>query len=294
MNNEKLFILIDSNAIIHRSYHALPTLTTKKGEVINAVYGFLLVLLKSIREFQPEYIAAAFDTSKPTFRHKKFKEYKIKRPAIPESLICQIPKVKEILKVFEIPIFEKEGFEADDIIASLKFKIQSLSKIIISGDLDLLQLVNGRTKVYLLKKGIKNTILYNEDLVKEKYQGLSPSQLVDFRALRGDSSDNIPGIPGIGEKTTIQLLQKFGTLKNIYQEIERNSEKTKNIKPKLKEILIKYKEQAFLSKELAQTAEDVALDFNLEDCRWGKYNKEKVISILKKFDFYSLIKKLPN
>jgi len=293
---KELFIILDSNALIHRAFHALPPLATKKGELVNALYGFLLVFLKAIREFQPEYIAAVFDTAKPTFRHKKFKEYKAKRPPTPEGLISQIPKIKEVLKCFGVPIFEKEGFEADDIIASLhppKFSEKTWEGkiIIISGDLDLLQLVDEETKVYTLKKGIKETVLYDENLVKEKYQGLRPGQLVDFKALRGDPSDNIPGVPGVGEKTAIELLLKFGSLEKLYQEIEKDSQK---ISRKLKEILEKNKEKAFLSKSLVQLEKEIPLNFDFKKCQWKGSNKKEVIQILEKFEFYSLINRLPN
>lgn len=288
---KKRFIIIDSHSIIHRAYHALPSLTTKKGELVNAVYGFLLVFLKAIREFQPDYIAATFDTPKPTFRHQKFKEYKAKRPPTPEDLSQQIPKVKEVLKAFGVSIFEKEGFEADDIIGTITEKIEKdTENIILSGDLDSLQLVSPQTKVYNLKKGVKEIILYDENKVKEKYQGLTSKQLVDFKSLRGDPSDNISGVPGIGEKTAIELLLKFGNLEKIYQEIEKNSKK---ISPKLKEILEKYKEKAFLSKTLAQIEKKVPINFNLKKCQWGEYEKKEITQLLKKFEFYSLIKRLP-
>ena len=162
-----------------------------------------------------------------------------------------------------------------------------------SGDLDTLQLINSQTKVYSLRKGVKDIILYNQDLVKEKYGGLETSQLLDFKALKGDPSDNIPGVTGIGEKTAIDLLLKFGSLENIYKEIGENSEKAKELKPKLKETLLKYKDQAFLSKSLAQIRKDVPIDFNFKKCLWGKYSKEKVTQILKNFEFFSLVEKLP-
>lgn len=297
---EKLrLIIIDSNSIIHRAYHALPPLTTKKGELVNAVYGFLLVFLRAVREFQPDFIVAAFDFPAPTFRSKIYKEYKAKRPPAPAELYRQIPKVKEVLKAFGAQIFEKEGFEADDIIgtvASLAPKKQVLPKIetiILSGDLDTLQLVDPQTKVYALKKGVKDVVLYDKKLVKEKFQGLGPKHLLDFKALRGDPSDNIPGVTGIGEKTAIELLLEFSTLENLYKEIKKNSKKARKIRPKLKEVLLKYKEQAFLSRTLAEIKRNTPIDFNLEKCRFGKYDKKKVIQILEKLEFYSLIKRLP-
>jgi len=314
-NEKKRLLIIDSNSIIHRAYHALPRLTTKKGELVNAVYGFLLVFLKAIKDFQPDYIAAAFDFPAPTFRHEKYKEYKAKRPKVPEELYQQIPKVKEVLEAFNVPIFEKERFEADDIIGTIsrlapekqvlpqgeenKFSsspfvgAREIETIILSGDSDVLQLVNSQTKAYTLRKGVKDIVLYDENLVKEKFQGLTPKQILDFKALRGDASDNIPGVTGIGEKTALSLLLKFESLENIYKELEENSEKVKSIKPKLKEILLKYKEQAFLSKFLAQINKNIPLDFNLEKCRWSKYSKENATKILKDLEFNSLIVRLP-
>ena len=292
VNEKKKLIIIDSNSIIHRAYHALPPLTTKKEELVNAVYGFLLVFFKAIREFQPDFIAATFDFPAPTFRHKKYKEYKAKRPPAPEELYQQIPKVKEVLEAFNVPIFEKEGFEADDIIGTIAHLapkrqiIPEVETIILSGDLDVLQLINPKTKIYSLRKGVKDIILYDEDLVKEKYGGLMPEQLLDFKALKGDPSDNIPGVPGIGEKTAVELIKEFGSLENLYQNLAK-------LKPKLKESLLLQKEQAFLSKELAEIKTNVPIDFNLKKCQWREYDKEKITKILSNLEFYSLIKRLP-
>jgi len=298
MNQKKRLLIIDTNALIHRAYHALPPLRNKKGELINAVYGFCLVFLKVLKELEPDFIIAAFDLPFPTFRHKKFKGYKAKRPPTPKELYQQIPKIKEILEAFNIPIFEKEDFEADDIIGTLaafstkKVMTPPIEIIILSGDTDILQLVNPQTKVYVLKRGVKDIVLFDENLVKEKFQGLNPKQILDFKALRGDPSDNIPGVTGIGEKTAIKLLLEFGSLENLYKEIKEDSEKAKNLKSKLKKTLLNYEEQAFLSKDLAQINQDVPINFKLEQCRWGKYDKEKVTQILKNLEFYSLIEKL--
>lgn len=295
---KKRLVVIDSNSLIHRAYHALPSLTTQKGELVNAIYGFLLVFFKTIKEFQPDFIAACFDFPGPTFRHKKFKEYKAKRPPAPEGLYQQIPKVKKILKAFSIPVFEKEGFEADDIIGTIaklapkKQVFPKIETIILSGDLDTLQLVDSQTKVFLLRKGVKETVLYDIERVKEKYQGLTPDQLSDFKALRGDPSDNIPGVAGIGEKTAAFLIREFGSLENLYQNLEKETEKSKKLKPKLRETLLSQKEQAFFSKALVNINKNVPIDFNLVKCSFKKYNKKKITKILKEFDFYSLIKRL--
>jgi len=296
----KRLVIIDANAVIHRAFHALPALKTKKGEIVNAVYGFLLVFLKTIKEFKPEFIAAAFDFPAPTLRHIKYKLYKANRVKAPDELYEQIPKVKQILKEFNVPVFEKEGYEADDIIGTLSKKMvkkqiyPKLEVVIVSGDADVLQLVDENIKAYILKKGVKDIVLYDGKKVEEKYQGLSPAQLVDFKALRGDPSDNIPGVKGIGEKGAIELIKKFGSLENIYKALKENDPKFKEIKnyQSLKEKLIQSKEQAFVSKMLAEINKNTPLDFNLEICRWGNYDKEKIIKVLKNYDFKSLVARL--
>jgi len=297
-SEKKILLIIDSNSIIHRAYHALPRLTTKKGELVNAVYGFLLVFLKVIRGFQPNYIAACFDFPAPTFRHRKFKEYKAKRKPAPEELYRQIPMVKEVLKAFSVPVFEKKGYEADDIIGTIAYlvpKKQAFPKIeiiILSGDMDNLQLINPQVKVYAVRKGVKDIVLYDEASVRGKFDGLTPEQLLDFKALRGDPSDNIPGVTGVGEKTAIDLIRKFNNLENLYKEIENKSEKSKEVKSQLKELLLKYKEQSFISKDLAQIKKDTPINFTLGKCRFGEFDKKKVIKLLKELEFYSLINRL--
>jgi DNA polymerase-1 len=299
MSDKKHFLVIDVNSLVYRAYHALPSLTTKKGELINAVYGFLLVFLKTIKEFHPDFIVATFDLPGPTFRDKIYKAYKAKRPKAPEELLEQIPKVKEILRAFGIPIYQKEGFEADDLIGTItelikKNRTFSIETIIISGDLDTLQLVNSQTKVYFPRKGVKNAILYDKEKVLERYQ-IPPEKLPDFKALVGDPSDNIPGVPGIGPKTATELIKKFGNLEGIYKYLKKEATKKASkgkIQSSLKEKLLKYKEQAFFSKKLSEIKKDVKVDFGLEKCQFKGYNKEKVVSLLEKYDFYSLINRL--
>lgn len=292
MAKGKRLIIIDSNSIIHRAYYALPPLTTKKGERVGAVYGFLLVFLKAIKEFQPDFIIAIFDVPGSTFRHEKYKEYKANRPKAPDDLYQQIPKVKEVLRGFNIKILEKQGFEADDLIGTIarqapqKQVIPKLETIILSGDSDALQLIDAQTKVYILRKGVKDTVLCDRELVEERYQGLTPKQLIDFKALKGDPTDNIPGVPGIGEKTATEMIKEFGDLKNLYQNLEL-------IKPKLRETLAQNKEQAFLSRELVEINRAVSLDFNLKECCWENYDRQKTSQVLKNFNFYSLIPRLP-
>lgn len=300
MTDKKRLIVIDCNSLIHRAYHALPPLTTKKGDLVNAVYGFLLVFFKAIQEFQPDYIAATFDVHAPTFRHKEFKEYKAKRPPAPEELYQQIPITKEVLSAFNVPIYEKEGFEADDIIGTIvrlavrQQILPQLDIIVVSGDLDTLQLINSQTRVFVLRKGVKDTTLYDKDTVIEKYQGLEPKQLIDFKALRGDPSDNIPGVTGIGEKTAVELIKEFKNLDNLYNALDKNEITSDSVKARVKEILLQQKEQAFFSKSLVQIRMDAPIEFSLENCQWKRYNKEKVTKVLENLEFYSLVKRVPS
>jgi len=287
----KRLIVIDANAVIHRAFHALPPLKTKKGELVNAIYGFLLAFFKAISEFEPDYVVAAFDFPAKTFRHQEYKLYKANREKAPDELYNQIPKIKQVLTDFNIRVFEKKGFEADDLIgtisktASKRQIYPELETIILTGDLDALQLVDKNTKVYALRKGVKDTVLYDKDQVKEKYDGLFPNQLIDYKALRGDPSDNIPGVTGIGEKTAISLLKEYKTLDNIYENI-------RDIKESVRKKLIDYKDQAYISKMLAQIKLDVPLDFHLEKCAFKDYNKDKMREVLEKYEFKTLINRL--
>ncbi len=283
---EKKLLIFDANSILHRAYHALPSLSTKRGEFVNGVYGFLLVFFKVIKEFQPDALVACFDFPAKTFRHKEFKDYKATRPPTPKELASQIPILKEVLKAFLVKIIEKEGYEADDLVGTICQQLPNLEKIVISGDKDLLQLVNPHTKVYLLKTGIKEKILYDEQMVKEKYQGLTPLQLVDLKALVGDPSDNIPGVFGIGEKTAINLIKKFNNIEGIYENLEKLS-------LKLKKLLLDQKEKAFLSKNLAKINKNVPLKISFQENSWPNFQEEKVVEIFKRLGFKSLIKRLP-
>lgn len=285
MKEKSQLIIFDSNSVIHRAFHALPPLTNRKGEAVGAVYGFLLVFLKVIKEFQPEFMAACFDVKGPTFRHKKYEQYKAKRPKAPPELYSQIPTVKSVLSSFGVPVYEQQGFEGDDLIGTIA-KLAPVEVIIVSGDSDNLQLVDERVKVYALRKGVKDIALYDEALVAEKYRGLKPSQLIDYRALRGDPTDNIPGVKGIGEKTATDLLAQFGTLENIYQNLG-------NIKLKIQDMLLHYKADALASKDLAAIIQNVPMDFNLQNCRWSNYDKQKAAQVLRDLGFLSLIPRLP-
>lgn len=292
MPHQKRIIVIDSNSLIHRAFHALPPLSTRKGELVNAVYGFLLVLFKVLKELHPEYAVATFDFPSPTKRHKQFAFYKANRIKAPDELYSQIPKVKEALKRFHIPVYEKEGFEADDLIgtiARLSHARQAhppLEVVIVSGDMDTLQLVDSHTKVFTMRKGLQDTVLYDEKAVKERFQGLTPKQLIDYKGLRGDPSDNIPGVRGVGEKTAIQLLSSYKSLEGVYENID-------SIKGTLALKLKESKEDAFLSKELGTIDINVPIDFQLSQCEWRGYDPEEARGFLQDMDFQSLMQKLP-
>jgi DNA polymerase I len=286
------FVIIDSNSIIHRAFHALPPLKKGDGTVVNAVYGFLLVLFKLIKDLEPKYLVACFDLPEPTFRKQIFEEYKAHRKKAPQELYDQIPMIKEVLKIFNVPIFEKPGYEGDDLIGTLansltKGKENQVSNVVVSGDLDNLQLINDNTSVYFLAKGVKNTVLLNEEDVKKKYDGLIPSQLIDYKALRGDPSDNIPGVKGIGEKTAIKLIKEFDNIENLYNKID-----IAEMPLKVKEKLIENKENAFLSKVLSEIKKDVPIEVNMNDCEWGGHDEKEAVEMLKSFNFNSLIKNI--
>lgn len=285
-------IIIDGNALIHRSFHALPpTLRTKKGVLVNAVYGFTSFLLKALNEFHPEYVVLTLDKKGPTFRHETYTEYKATRVKAPDELYEQIPLVKEIAKAFNIPIFELSGFEADDLIGTICEKTNSemnLEKIIITGDMDTLQLINDKTKVYTMSRGLSDSVLYGDEQVRARYN-LNPNQIIDYKALRGDPSDNIPGVKGIGEKTASDLLVEFKTLDGVYKAVSENSA---NIRPRILELLKEHKDNAYLSQDLATIRLNAPLKFSLDDISFTSFKLENVLSIFSEFEFKSLLPKV--
>ncbi|MFZ5364619.1 MAG: DNA polymerase I [Patescibacteria group bacterium] len=290
------FVIIDGNAVLHRAWHALPPLTTKDGRLVNAVYGFTSILLKLYPDLAPDYLAVAFDRREPTFRKIEYKEYKAQRAKQPDELYDQFDDVKRILKAFNIPYYDKKGYEADDIIATLVDR-RSIDKpdvesIIVTGDMDTLQLVDKNTKVYALHKGISETVTYNEKAVKEKFGGLGPDQMIDFKALRGDPSDNIPGVPGIGEKTAIDLLNQFKTLETLYQEIEKNSNKIQKLRPRIVSLLKDNKKSAVESKKLVTLVRDVPLNFKLSDTKVKPFDKNMVVDLFSELQFKTLMNRV--
>ncbi len=297
---EKTLVLLDSHAILHRSFHALPPFTSPQGEPTGAVYGFTAVLLKIIRELKPDYLAACYDLPEPTFRHIAFKEYKVQRPKMADELVGQIEKSRDILESLEIPVYAFPGFEADDVMGTIAEKAKSeknLKIIIASGDLDILQLADDdKVVVYMLNKGVKETFIYNEKAVKERY-GFGPELIPDYKGLRGDPSDNIPGIRGIGEKTAGEIIKKFGNLDNLYKEMEKDEKKLSEsgIKIRIIQLLKENKKDAFFSKALAQIKRDAPIPFYIEDALWRKNRDIKKAEILfERLGFKSLISRLPS
>ncbi len=306
----KKLLLIDGNNLFHRAYHALPPLTDKSGENANAVYGFSNMLLKAVSETKPDYVACAFDTAAPTFRHIEFEKYKAQRPAAPPDLYPQLPKVKKVLDAFGVPYFEKAGYEADDLLATIAFKfvttpvIASEAKqsekeiasssttprndkvevVILSGDRDVLQLVDGLVKVQMPGWNLATTTLFGAKEVEEKY-GITPQQMVDYKSMVGDVSDNVPGIAGIGPKTAAQLLQKYKTLEGIYKNIGEIGGLTR-------EKLMAGKDVALAAKRLVALDTKVDVDFDQDDLLY-KPDWDKVRKEIETLGFKSIAAKLP-
>jgi DNA polymerase I len=286
MKKEKL-LLFDTNSIIHRAFHALPPLKSKDGKPSGAVYGTLLAFFKIISEINPKYVAAAFDSPGKTFRHKKYKDYKANRVKAPEDLISQIIRTQDVFFNMGVVVLRKDGLEADDIVGAVSASApKNIETVIVTGDMDILQLVNEKTKVYTLKRGVQESILYDIEKVKERYDGLFPSQIVDIKALQGDVSDNIPGVEGIGEKTAIKLIKEFKNIEELY----KNLEETSSLSVKLKEKLFKEKEKAFLSKYLATIDKKGFSDFDFDDFNYS-IKSEKTKDVLDDLGFMTIKKR---
>jgi len=286
-SRRKTIVLIDGHAMIHRAFHALPeTLTTKSGEVVNATFGFTNILLKVLGDIKPDYIAVAFDRPSPTFRHEQYAQYKAHRPTLPDNMRPQFGRIREIVEAFGIPIYEKDGFEADDVLGTLSVQatLQGVDTIIVTGDMDTLQLVNEHVKVMTAKRGITEVAEYDEAAVKARY-GITPQQIPDFKGLVGDKSDNIPGVPGIGEKTASKLLVDYGNLEGILAHIDE-------LKPKEQKLLRDAAEQGLQSKYLATIILDAPVQLDLQGCRVGNIHRDKVLALFRQLEFRSLIEKV--
>ncbi|MEW8957471.1 5'-3' exonuclease H3TH domain-containing protein, partial [Clostridium sp.] len=285
---ERLLIL-DSNSLMNRAYYALPLLSNSEGIHTNAVLGFTSMLFKMKEEINPDYIVATFDRKAPTFRHVEYKDYKAGRKKMPPELAEQFPIVKDMLKLLDINIFEIDGFEADDLIGTLANHAEknNMEVYIVTGDKDALQLATKNIKVVITKKGITEKVIYDEDAMIEEY-GITPKEFIDVKGLMGDTSDNIPGVPGVGEKTAIKLIKTYGSVEGVLENLEEISGK------KLKENLMEYREQAIFSKKLATIMTEVPVEIDLEEIKSKKnLDIEGVRQLFYKLQFKSLLDKLP-
>ena len=297
--SEPLLVLIDGNAIVHRAYHAFEatkshtarTLTVPgTGEPVSAVYGFTQMLLKVLNDLKPTHIAVAFDKKGPTFRHDMFVDYKANRPATPDDLISQLHRVKQLVTTFNIPLKELDKFEADDVLGTLSRQAaeKGIETVIVTGDADIMQLVSPHVKVLYPKGGgsLADAALFDAEMVKGKF-GVGPEHVADYKALVGDTSDNIPGVPGIGEKTAVKLITEFGGIDTIYQHVENVTP------PRIKEILKTNEAVAYESKTLATIVTDTPVILDMDACRLADYDRQKVVDLFRELNFKSLIDKLP-
>jgi len=288
----KRIVLLDSHAILHRAYHALPDFTSSKGEPTGALYGLSSMIISIIKELKPDYIAAAFDLPKPTYRHEAYTDYKAGRKESDPELVSQIKRAYDFYKAFNIDVYEKEGYEADDILGTLAEELKDEFDIVVaSGDMDTLQLVDkDRVQVFTLKKGIKDTIMYDEKAVKERF-GFGPLLLPDYKGLRGDPSDNIIGVAGIGEKTGTTLITEFGTIEKIYKTLKKSPEKFDEvgITERIKNLLIENQEEAEFSKMLATIRRDAEVKYNLPKETWvNSTDPDKIHGLFRDLDFRAL------
>ena len=288
MPEKKKLVLIDGHALAYRAFHALPpTLSTKSGELTNATYGFTSMLLNVLRDEQPDYVIVAFDVGR-TFRHEEYPEYKAHRRKMPEELHHQFERIREILEALNIPIVEVPGYEADDVLGTLSRQAaaQGLETLIVTGDTDTFQLIDEHTRVLTPHRRFSDTVVYDEQGIQKRY-GLKPAQLVDYKAIVGDPSDNIPGVRGVGKKTATALLQKYGSVENIYQHLDE-------IKPaRFREALAKARDAALLSKHLATIVTDAPVSLDLEASRFGSFDKERLKEIFRELEFRTLMDRLP-
>jgi DNA polymerase-1 len=298
--DNKTLVLLDAHAIIHRAYHALPEFLSSKGEPTGALYGLSSMLMKIVTDLKPDYIVACYDLPQKTFRHEAYKDYKKGRAKADDALIMQLKNSRQIFEAFSIPIYDAPGFEADDILGTIAEKLRSdkkLNIVIASGDMDTMQLVDGKkVVVYTLKKGITDTILYDEDKVVERF-GFKPKFLPDYKGLRGDPSDNIIGIKGIGEKTATSLIVNFGTIEEIYKRLKKDKDAfvKKGFSPRILDLIKENEDEALFSKTLAKIRTDAPIQFVLPDKTfWETADLKRIGDMFSLFEFRSLFVRLKN
>ncbi len=286
-------VLIDGNAVLHRAYHAIPPLTAPDGSVVNAVYGFATMLVRLIGDLTPTHVAVAFDRPKPTFRKELFAGYQSKRPKMDDELSEQIPKVHDLVASFGIPIFEKDGFEADDVIGTIAKGAKKMGidqVIIVTGDRDILQLVEDETILaYMPTKGLSEAKLYGEREVKERL-GVAPREVADYKALAGDASDNYPGVEGIGPKTAISLVETFGTVEALYTALAKKDKKIQALSAGVVAKLTAGKESALMGKDLATIRQNVPLEGDVTPL--APLNRPEAVEALTHFGFRTLLKRI--
>lgn len=291
----KKLVLIDGNALLYRAFHAYPPFTTPTGEMVGAVYGFTTLLLSVMDRLSPTHIIVAWDVKGPTFRKQGFESYKANRPPMDETLVVQIDRTKELVESLNIPQFGMEGYEADDIIGTISRKAfenekdDNVQVVIVTGDRDALQLIEGKkVVVYLpIQNKYSQSVVFDEDKVKETY-GMDPKQIIDLKGLMGDSSDNIPGVKGVGKVTATKLIKDFGTVENIYKNID-----SELISKRTRELLKSDEEMARKSRELAEIDLKVPLDFDWSKSLMSDYDKKGVLNLFEKLGFKSLMSRLP-
>ena len=289
----KRLVILDAHAIIHRAYHALPEFTSVSGEPTGGLYGLVSMIFRIIKDLKPDYIVACYDRPEQTFRKEAFGGYKAKRVKADDELIAQIDRARDIFEDLGISIYEKAGFEADDCIGAIveqTKKEKDLEAIIATGDMDTLQLVSGkRVRVYTLRKGITDTVIYDEKAVLERF-GFSPKLMPDYKGLRGDPSDNIPGIPGIGEKSATELIIKFGSIEEIYKKLKKDPDSFEKagIKKRTVELLREHEDEARFSKELALIRRDVPIEFKLGKLWRECFDFAKTNALFKELGFKTL------
>ena len=283
-------MLLDGNGLIYRGYFALINvpLSTSKGELVNAVFGFSNIVLRGFQDVRPDYVAIAFDLPAPTFRHEQYAEYKATRRPMPDDLRAQFPKVREVVAALRLPVYEMAGFEADDVIGTLTREAEGrdLETTIVTGDLDMLQLVTERTRLMTTRMGVDATVIYDPARIRERY-GLEAGQMIDFKSLKGDSTDNIPGVPGVGDKTAAKLVSQFGSLDALYARLDE-------VMPeKLREKLREHHDRVLASRELVTIHRDLPVALDLAAARFGEYDRDEVVRLFREYEFRTLIDRLP-
>jgi len=287
MSEKKRLMLIDGHALAYRAYHAIPPLTSPTGEPTNATFGFANMLLKAIQDYAPDYVIATFDVGR-TFRHEEYAGYKAKRAETPDDLRAQFGRVRELVEALGIPIYVKEGYEADDVLGTLSLQASrlGLETIIVSGDTDTFQLVAPGVSVLTPQRGFGEVMLYDVQAIRQRY-GLEPEQLIDFKAMVGDTSDNILGVPGVGEKTAAALLQQYGSLEGIYEHLGEVKQ------ARFRKALEEGRGSAMQSRHLVTIVRDIDVKLDLQSCRWGRLDRTKVMNLLRELGFRTLVGRIP-